>query len=129
MSLTSPSGEVITRSTTDPLVNHSLGSTYEVYSISLPEAGSWTVSLYGADVAVEGEQVNLGFTTTLRVPGDVDLDGAATCADVAIVKASFGKKIGQTGFDVRADLNGDGVVNILDLAQVAKNLLPGVTCK
>jgi hypothetical protein len=45
-------------------------------------------------------------------------DGQVNGADLAIVKASFGKKLGQPGFDSRADVNKGGVVNILDLRVV-----------
>jgi hypothetical protein len=51
------------------------------------------------------------------------------CADIAIVKASFGKKTGQPGFDPRADVNGDGIVNVSDLATVSRQLPAGTTCK
>jgi trimeric autotransporter adhesin len=62
------------------------------------------------------------------VVGDINGDGIVNCADLAIIKASFGKKTGQTGFDPRADVNGDGVVNILDLSIVAKQVPAGTTC-
>jgi len=64
----------------------------------------------------------------LAVPGDLNGDGVVNCADLAIVKASFGKKTGQAGFDPRADVNGDGIVNILDLSTVARQLPAGKTC-
>ena len=66
-----------------------------------------------------------------KVPllGDVNGDGVVNCADLAIVKAAFGKKTGQAGFDPRADVNGDGIVNILDLSTVARQLPVGTTCK
>src|ERR1700728_1219152 len=60
--------------------------------------------------------------------GDVNGDGVVNCADLAIVKGSFGLKTGQPGFDPRADVNHDGVVNILDLSIVAKQLPPGTVC-
>ena len=59
------------------------------------------------------------------VPGDLNGDGKVDCSDLAIVKASFGKKTGQTGFNALADVNGDGIVNILDLAFVARQLPAG----
>ena len=129
MTLVSPSGRVINRSTVDPLVDHTAGATYEVYNIFLPEAGAWTVKFYGADVAPQGEPVSYQFSTTPRAPGDADGDGIATCSDLAIVKASFGKRAGQPGFDPRADLNGDGVVDIRDLSAVAQQLLSGTVCQ
>ncbi len=129
MTLTSPSGKTFDRTTTNPLVNHSLGTTYEVYDILVPEAGSWTVSLSATDGVSDEEQVSLTFMTIPPAPGDADGDGIATCADMSIVKAAFGTRKGQPAYDPRADLNGDGVVNILDLSLVAQNLLPGVTCQ
>jgi hypothetical protein len=62
------------------------------------------------------------------IVGDVNGDGKVDCADLAIIKASFGKKCGQTGFDPRADLNGDCVVDVRDLAIVSKQLPPGTRC-
>ncbi len=61
--------------------------------------------------------------------GDLNGDGLVNCADIAIVKASFGKKSGQAGFDPRADVNGDGAVNVVDLATVSRQLPAGTTCK
>ena len=58
----------------------------------------------------------------------VALSSGAACAQVYLVKASFGTKIGQPGFMSQADLNGDGAVNVLDLAVAAQNLPPGTTC-
>ncbi len=63
-----------------------------------------------------------------RIPGDLNGDGVVNCADLGIVKASFGKRAGQPGFDPRADVNSDGVVNILDLAFVARQLPAGTHC-
>jgi hypothetical protein len=60
--------------------------------------------------------------------GDRNGDGVVNCADLDIVKASFGEKTGQPGFDPRADVNGDGIVNILDLSAVARQLPAGVLC-
>jgi lysophospholipase L1-like esterase len=128
MSLVSPSGRVFNRTTISPDLEHEAGSTFEVYRIVAPEAGTWTVNFFGANVAPSGEQLNFRFAVVPRAPGDADGDGVATCTDLAIVKASFGKRAGQPGFDRRADLNGDGVVDIRDLSAVAQQLLSGTTC-
>lgn len=56
------------------------------------------------------------------VVGDVNGDRIVNQADIDIVRASFGKREGQPGFDIRADLNRDRVVDIHDLALVSRNL-------
>lgn len=66
--------------------------------------------------------------TVVALPGDVTADGVIDCRDLALVKASFGKRIGMVGFDARADTNGDGVVDIKDLSFVSQKLSAGTTC-
>ncbi len=66
---------------------------------------------------------------TAVIPGDVNGDGRVDCTDVSIVKTAFGKRTGQAGFDARADVNSDGVVNIADLAFVLKQLPSGTVCQ
>jgi Dockerin type I domain/Aspartyl protease len=55
---------------------------------------------------------------------DVNEDGQVNCNDLAIIRASFGKRAGQAGFDPRADVNRDGIVNIYDLTFVSQRRLP-----
>lgn len=64
---------------------------------------------------------------TVATPGDVNADGVASCADLALTKASFNKRQGQTGFDPRADFNGDGVVDIKDWTFMTQ-IVPVSTC-
>jgi trimeric autotransporter adhesin len=80
----------------------------------------------GSNVAV-GSSVNLVISRGL-LPGDLNGDGAVNCTDLAIVKSSFGKRTGQPGFDSRADVNRDGVVNVIDLSTEARQLPAGTTC-
>jgi hypothetical protein len=63
------------------------------------------------------------------LPGDVNGDGKVDCADLLIVQGSLGKHTGQTGFDVRADSNLDGVVDTQDLSFVAQRLPGGISCQ
>jgi hypothetical protein len=69
---------------------------------------------------------SLGLPSTRRL--DLTGDGVGDCLDFAIVKTSFGKSGGQAGFDPRANVKDDGVVNILDLSKVAHVLLAGTVC-
>jgi hypothetical protein len=62
-------------------------------------------------------------------PGDVNGDGAVDCSDVTAVRASYGKKTGQAGYNPSADFNGDGFVNVLDLQFVVQRLPSGTTCQ
>ncbi len=86
--------------------------------------GVYNLTVYGDAFAAQQVQFKL-----VAVPGDVNGDGIVNCADLAIVKASFGKKAGQPGFDPRADVNHDGIVNVLDLAFVARQIPAGTSCK
>ena len=66
-----------------------------------------------------------------RVPfgngNDVNGDGKVDCTDLALVKASFGKHVGQAGFDPRADINADGVVDFQDWNSIT-SIVPVATC-
>lgn len=86
----------------------------------------------GASVGYQVTITNEGLTQPISsfpiVPGDLNGDGKVDCMDVDVVKASFGKKTGQSGFNAWADVNDDGVVNILDLAFVSQRVLAGTVC-
>jgi hypothetical protein len=72
---------------------------------------------------------NANFTISLPlVAGDVDGDGAVSCADTAIVKAAYGKRSGQAGFDARADVVKDNLIDARDLAYVTQRLPKGTSC-
>ena len=63
------------------------------------------------------------------VPGDVNGDNAANCADVAMAKAAVGTSTGQAGFLPAADLDNNGVIDAIDvkLVRVAVARTPGFT--
>jgi len=62
------------------------------------------------------------------VVGDVDGDGVVGCADISIVKAALNKRAGQAGYDARADVVANNIVNALDLAYVKARLPQGTVC-
>jgi PKD repeat protein len=80
MSLTSPSGRHIDRTTDDWDVEHTAGPTSETYVVKVPEAGDWKVELYGADVAAGGEPVVFGASP---IPFDNELPDLAPTASTA----------------------------------------------
>jgi hypothetical protein len=61
--------------------------------------------------------------------GDVNGDGKVNCADVSIVKSAFGTHTGQPGYNLAADLNNDGTIDIRDLFIVSRQLPAGMTCQ
>src|SRR5205823_9109874 len=46
--------------------------------------------------------------------GDANNDNCTNVLDFTILRGSFGKGIGQSGYDARADFNGDNVVSTSD---------------
>jgi parallel beta-helix repeat protein len=71
MTLITPSGRIINRSTNAPDVTHINTPTSEIYEIDNPEEGYWDIELFGADVT-SGEEVDV---SVKALPGDFDLDG------------------------------------------------------
>ena len=53
MTLRSPSGRVIDRSTVAADVVHQVAPTQELYYVKNPEEGEWTIELFGADLTEE----------------------------------------------------------------------------
>jgi hypothetical protein len=108
-----------------------------VLAASVPNSGSASVtlpSLATTAARVKIEAINNVFFDvsnadfTIKLAGDANGDSVVDCADLAIVKASVGKRTGQTGFDARADLTGDGLVDARDLAYVSQRLPKGTVC-
>jgi len=78
-----------------------------------PDAGT-SVKLYAYDMAP-------------YVPGDVNGDNVADCADVAMANSAVGTRTGQAGFLPSADLDNNGVIDFIDvkLVRVAVARTPG----
>jgi hypothetical protein len=52
----------------------------------------------------------------LQRAGDCNNDNVVNAVDFTILKGTFGKSVGQPGYDDRADFNGDQVVNASDFS-------------
>jgi hypothetical protein len=96
-----------------------LGHTYRFFSVARDNDGNQENMKSVAEATTQVPAV---------MPADVNGDLRIDCSDVGIVKASFGRKAGQLGFDARADVNKDGIVDIRDLAAVTQRLAPTTSC-
>jgi hypothetical protein len=76
-------------------------------------ANSGQVSLLGDSIT----QVEMG----LMEAGDANNDNVVNIADFNILRSSFGKSVGDPGYDDRADFNGDNAVNIADFNLLRAN--------
>lgn len=63
------------------------------------------------------------------LPGDVNRDGRVDCDDLGLVKASFGTRAGAPAFNPTVDLDSNGIVDVRDLATVARKIPAGTICK
>jgi hypothetical protein len=71
----------------------------------------------------------VAYVSTGSTLGDVNGDGSASCADYSLISASMGKRTGQPGFNLSADLNNDTVVDIRDLFIIRRALPVGTVCQ
>ena len=62
------------------------------------------------------------------VAGDVTRNGWIQCDDLASAAGAVGTHTGEPGFSAAGDVNGDGVVDVRDLAFVSQNLPEATTC-
>jgi RHS repeat-associated protein len=74
----------------------------------------------GGVVQLAGAPVTNAEMGILQV-GDANTDNLVDIADFGIVRASFGKSLGDTGYDQRADFNGDNTVDIVDFSLMRGN--------
>jgi len=107
----------------------SQGETLGGFVVSLPVADNryrtahWTILRADGTITTGTLQ-----PTEPVIAGDVNSDGVVNCADIAIIKAGFGKKAGDAQFDARADVNNDGVIDVRDLSFVSQKLSTGTKC-
>jgi len=86
--------------------------------------GNYTISAYAWPVPDEANTADNTFTyglVSVTIIGDVDGNGNVNVLDAIDVSNSFGKGIGQAGFNANADFDDNGVINILDAITLANN--------
>lgn len=112
----------LVQNTKEIAVNYtgSIGNKYSFYCTATDTVGNSEIQAPAAEAST--------ILVPGGIPGDINGDGAVTCDDIALVRAAFGKKSGQSGFDARADTVADGVIDIRDLAYVSQRLPAGTRC-
>jgi len=102
MSLVTPSGGIIDRTTVSSDIFHENGPGYEQYEILNPELGVWTVNLYGDDVAINGEEVR--FSSYQKNSPNIRPEGSI----------SWTINNQQILLDASASQDGDGQIESID---------------
>jgi hypothetical protein len=95
-----------------------------------------SVGVYTVTVRVTDDAGHIGTNTaTVTVVyassgafGDVNNDGVVNCTDLTIASSIVGKRTGQPGFLPTADLDHNGVIDIRDIAAIARLLAAGSHC-
>jgi hypothetical protein len=113
--LTAPDGTVIDPSSTDPDVFHTSGDAFQYYEVHNPQAGDWTLHLYGANVPVEGEQITAVASACERTPGD--LAGDPCVADDDADGLTDEEEVGTYATDpLNPDTESDGMPDGYEVA-------------
>jgi hypothetical protein len=98
MTVVSPSGRVVDRSTVGEDLTVLHGATYETFTIREPEPGEWQVRLYGADIPEGGEPYT--FSTVAIESPDSDGDGVPNDEDAypdSDMRANVHVRANETG--------------------------------
>jgi hypothetical protein len=75
-----------------------------------------------------GNKIRMGVFEWNPAPGDVNDDGRVDCADELLVVTAMGWRVGAIGFDARANVVVDSIVDAADLAFVRSRIPPGKGC-
>ena len=51
------------------------------------------------------------------------------CADLKVTSSAMGRRTGQTGFNAATDLDGNGVIDIRDVAAISRLVTSGTSCQ
>lgn len=124
-----PLGSIITL---NPLIGEAQTAALDsdgAYSFAGLDDGTYTLSVSingyleggGSATITTGsdEIVNIAL---IRVKEDVNRDGAIGLEDLVAVGNSFGLSVGDTEFNVDADVNDDNIIDLLDLTYITRKI-------
>jgi hypothetical protein len=112
-------------------VNYSVQNTdangYFTVSVGTLPGGTYNWRVKGPKYLANAGSVTLpgagetDFEIGLMFAGDANNDNIVTAIDFTILRASYGKIVGQPGYDDRADFTGDQVINVQDFVLIKTN--------
>ena len=57
----------------------------------------------------------------MKIPGDVDSDGAVVILDLAALGLTYGSTPGSPNWNFDSDFNTDSIISVVDLATLGRN--------
>ncbi|MCX7096913.1 MAG: hypothetical protein NTV43_03285 [Methylococcales bacterium] len=125
------------KSVTPSSANIATGKTQDVKVVLQPPAtaivGTSDTLAFTAKSSTDADVINSAVLVSSVVDpvqlGDANRDGKIDCDDLNLVKVSFGSKTGNIAFNPAVDIDNNGIVNVRDLAVVARKIPAGTKCK
>jgi hypothetical protein len=93
-----------------------------VWSTSGFDKGTYTLSAYAGPVSGDVNSTNNYLTSgpvAVTLMGDINGDLRVSLADLVLLAHAYGSRVGGAGWNANADLDGNGVVGLLDLVNLA----------
>ncbi len=91
------------------------------------QAGTYTVAFVVNDGVIPVVK-NVPIRVASRLYGDVNGDGVVNCLDLRAASPAVGRTVGQAGYLPSADLDGNGVIDIRDIAGISRLQPAGTHC-
>jgi len=109
--------------TASTLSDGSFSTTFTMPVGTSPDSIDITAMSFGAPFT-DGQHVESDAVLyqDIGLAGDVNKDGVINTADLVLIQASIGSKLGDPNFNPQADLNRDGRIDISDLQIAARNV-------
>jgi subtilisin family serine protease len=118
-----------TRNVSDLAIDTSEVLTFNWNTSDVQPCGNYTIKAETSVLPDESNTVNNTYidgSVKVKMPGDINGDGAVNVVDLSIVALAYGSFAEEPDYNPDADLNDDDIVDMKDLFVVARNL--GKTC-